>query len=57
MLEEMVASFSGSRYTVLHQTDSSGKIYHYENVKYDIANACLKQYVSDIECVHYKIHL
>jgi hypothetical protein len=40
-LEEMVAS-SGSRYTVLHKTDSAGKMYHYGNVKSDMANACLK---------------
>jgi len=47
-LEEMVASSSGSRYTVLHKTYSSGKMYHYENVKSDVANACLKHI-----CVRY----
>jgi hypothetical protein len=42
MLEEMVASPSGSRHTVLHQTDSTGKMDHNENVKSDMTNAYLK---------------
>jgi len=42
MLEEMFASSSGTKHAVLHQTDSTGKMDHYENVKSDIANAYLK---------------
>jgi hypothetical protein len=42
MLEEMLASSSGTRHAVLHQTDSTRKMDHYENVKSDIAIAYLK---------------
>jgi hypothetical protein len=42
MLEEMLASSSGTRHAVLNQTDSTGKMDCNENVKSDIANAYLK---------------
>jgi len=38
----MVALSSRSRYTVLHKTNSSGKMYHYGIVKSDMAIAYLK---------------
>jgi hypothetical protein len=48
VLEEMVASTSGSRHTLLHQTDTTGKMDHYENVKSYMESAYLKH-----TCIRY----
>lgn len=56
----MVASSSGSRHAVLHQTDSTGKMDQNESVKSDMTNAYLKHmcqilsvYITKYSCTEY----